>query len=124
MTSRFGPGWFYDVFRISVEFKNVMEVQDTGEIFAVPWSSYNGRCPLIVGRESSIDGSVVLSTWSGREVWHGGINVCVHISHFIYIFIRNRFIFWSISIFLIHMSLPTSRTIKYKYHPKKQFGKS
>lgn len=74
----YGPGWFYNIFGISVEMENSVEVVDDGEVFAVPWFSFTGRNNLFVGKESSIQGKLTLSTYNNaREVWHGGIQISI-----------------------------------------------
>jgi hypothetical protein len=72
----FGPGWFYSIFGITVEFDNATLVLDDGEVFAVPWFSFNGQAYLYSGDDSVIRGTIKLNTYNNnREVWHGGITV-------------------------------------------------
>jgi hypothetical protein len=73
----FGPGWFYSVFGISVEFDNAAPlVVDDGEIFAVPWFSFNGQAYLYSGDDTVVRGTIKLNTYNNnREVWHGGVTV-------------------------------------------------
>lgn len=72
----FGPGWFYSIFGIHVEFDNATLVVDDGEVFALPWFSYNGQAYLYSGSDNIISGRIKLTTYNNsREVWHGGVMV-------------------------------------------------
>lgn len=72
----FGPGWFYSIFGVTVEFDNATPVVDDGEVFAIPWFSFNGQAYLYSGKESVVSGKITLTTYNKtREVWHGGIVV-------------------------------------------------
>jgi hypothetical protein len=72
----FGPGWFYSIFGINIEFDNAVPVVDDGEVFAIPWFSFNGQAYLYSGKESVVSGKITLTTYNkSREVWHGGILV-------------------------------------------------
>ena len=73
----YGPGWFYNVFNISIEFENKVRVIDDGEIFSIPWFSFTGEKILLNNKEEKvIKGRIQLNTFNNtREVWHGGIQV-------------------------------------------------
>ena len=81
MLSTFGPGWFYDVFGISVELDNAVKVVDDGEMFAVPWFSYNGKASFISVNDFCIRGTIKLVTHcNSRNIWHMGVVVSIFIS--------------------------------------------
>lgn len=72
----YGPGWFYNIFGIIIEFNNSLQIQDDGEVFAIPWFSYTGEKYLFSNKNNIIKGKIILNTYNNkREVWHGGIKV-------------------------------------------------
>lgn len=72
----FGPGWFYNIFGISIELENSVSVVDDGEVFAIPWFSFTGKKLLFTNKDNLIKGKITLNTYNNqREVWHGGVKV-------------------------------------------------
>ena len=76
MLSTFGPGWFYNVFGVSVELDNEEKVVDDGEMFALPWFSFNGKSSFISSNDFALRGRVKLVTHNNRHVAHCGVVVC------------------------------------------------
>jgi hypothetical protein len=73
--SALDPGWFHNVFNVSIEFDNDVQVVDDGEMFALPWFSYNGKTSFISINDFALRGRVKLSTHLNRQMRHCGVLV-------------------------------------------------
>eukprot|EP00612_Vaucheria_litorea_P007213 CAMPEP_0171476924 /NCGR_PEP_ID=MMETSP0946-20130122/3883_1 /TAXON_ID=109269 /ORGANISM="Vaucheria litorea, Strain CCMP2940" /LENGTH=492 /DNA_ID=CAMNT_0012007285 /DNA_START=38 /DNA_END=1516 /DNA_ORIENTATION=- len=71
-----GPGWFNDVFDLSLEFDTALRFKDTPTLSLVPPTSYKRWVPLI-DAHGPIKGKVTLHPPPGRTVWTYGIKVAV-----------------------------------------------
>lgn len=83
MLSALDPGWFHNVFNITIELDNATKVIDDGEMFALPWFSYNGTALFVPITDFALRGRIKLTTHFNRQVWHYGVVVMNISDHFV-----------------------------------------
>ncbi|CAM9638065.1 unnamed protein product [Ectocarpus sp. 6 AP-2014] len=69
-----GPGWFNDVFKISVEVDSDRTWMDTLSLSLVPRNVFQRHCPLLDTSEN-ITGTVTVTAPTSKRVWMSGITV-------------------------------------------------
>ncbi|CAM9817948.1 unnamed protein product [Scytosiphon promiscuus] len=69
-----GPGWFNDVFKISVEVDTERTWMDTLSLSLVPRNVFQRHCPLLDASEN-ISGTVTVTAPTSKRVWLSGVSV-------------------------------------------------
>ncbi|CAM9433494.1 unnamed protein product [Ectocarpus sp. 12 AP-2014] len=69
-----GPGWFNDVFKISVEVDSDRTWMDTLSLSLVPRNVFRRHCPLLDTSEN-ITGTVTVTAPTSKRVWMSGVTV-------------------------------------------------